>query len=327
MGSQNVISTSIYATADDKDMELAYVGNGFTDSLFLEPVTLDEIMKIVSSLKETATGYDDISAMFPKMSAEYICNSLAHICNLSFSGVFPDSLNIANVIPLFKSDDPMCFNNYRPVSLLSNLSKVFEILMFNRLMNFLEKFQILYENQFGFRKDCSTHMALLTLVDKLTQALENGEYVVGVFLDFSKAFDTVDHSILLEKLFHYGIRVSAYSWFQSYLSNRSQCATYDGVKSSLGSIKCGVPQGSILEPLLFLLYINDLSFVCKYTFPVLFADDTNLFISGKDVPSLSQMMTSELGKISEWLKVNRLSLNIKKRITLYFQVEKGHQML
>ena len=137
-------------------------------------------------------------------------------------------------------------------------------------------------------------MALLTLVDELIQALENGEYVVGVFLDFSKAFDTVDHSILLEKLFHYGIRGSAYSWFQSYLSNRSQC----GVKSSLGSIKCGVPQGSILGPLLFLLYINDLSFVCKYTFPVLFADDTNLFLSGKDVSSLSQMMTSELGKIS-----------------------------
>ena len=296
-----------------------YMGESIKKSLFLEPVTFDETMKIVSSLKETATGYDDINAMFLKMSAEYICNPLAHICNLSFQeGVFPDSLKIANVIPLYKSDDPMFFNNYRPVSLLSVLSKVFERLMYNRLMNFLEKIEILYENQFGFRKDCSTHMALLTLVDKLIQALENGEYVVGVFLDFSKAFDTVDHSILLEKLFHYGIQGSAYSWFQSYLSNRSQCVTYDGVESSLGSIKCGVPQGSILGPLLFLLYINDLSFVCKYTFPVLFADDTNLFLSGKDVSSLSQMMTSELGEISEWLKVNKLSLNIKKTHYIVF---------
>ena len=304
-----------------------YMGESIKESLFLEPVTLDKIMKIVSSLKETATCYDDISAMFLKMSAEYICNPLAHICNLSFSeGVFPDSVKIANVIPLYKSDDPMCFNNYWPVSLLSILSKVFERLVYNRLMNCLEKFQILYENQFGLRKDCSTHMALLTLVDKLIQALENGEYVVGVFLDFFKAFDTVDHSILLDKLFHYGIRGSAYSWFQSYLSNRSQCVTYDGVKSSLGSIKCGVPQGSILGPLLFLLYINDLYFVCKYTFPVLFADDTNLFISGKDVSSLSQMMTSELGKIFEWLKVNESSLNIKKTHYIVFSGGKGHQM-
>ena len=150
-------------------------------------------MKIVSSLKEAATGYDDISAMFLKMSAEYVCNPLAHICNLWFSeGLFPDSLKIANVIPLYKSDDPLCFNNYRPVSLLRILSKVFERLMYNRHMNSFEKFQILNENQFGFRKDCSTHTARLTIVDKLIQALENGEYVLGVFLDFSKAFDTVD---------------------------------------------------------------------------------------------------------------------------------------
>ena len=110
-------------------------------------------------------------------------------------------------------------------------------------------------------------------MDNLIQALDNREYVLGVFLDFSKAFDTVDHSILLDKLYHYGVRGCAYHWFQSYLSNRSQRVTYDGVKSSLGFIKCGVPQGSILGPLLFLLYINDLSPVCKHAFPILFADE------------------------------------------------------
>ena len=137
-------------------------------------------------------------------------------------------------------------------------------------------------------------------------------------MDFSKAFDTVDHSILLDKLYHYGVRGCAYHWFQSYLSNRSQRVTYDGVKSSLGFIKCGVPQGSILGPLLFLLYINDLSSVCKHAFPILFADDTNLFLSGKDGSSLSQTMTSELAQISDWLKANKLSLNIKKTHYMLF---------
>ena len=250
---------------------------------------------------------------------EYIGIPLSHICNLSFlEGVFPDSLKIANVIPLYKAEDPMCFNNYRPVSLLCILSKVFERLMYNRLIKFLDKFKILYEHQFGFRKGCSTHTALLALVDNLIQALDNGEYVLGVFLDFSKAFDTVDHSILLDKLYHYGVRGCAYHWFQSYLSNRSQRVTYDGVKSSLGFIKCGVPQGSILGPLLFLLYINDLSSVCKHTFPILFADDTNLFLSGKDGSSLSQKMTSELAQISDRLKANKLSLNIKKTHYMLF---------
>ena len=183
--------------------------------------------------------------------------------------------------------------------------------MYDRIIKFLEKFKILYEHQFGFKKGCSTHTALLALVHNLIQALDNGEYILGVFLDFSKAFDTVDHSILLDKLYHYGVRGCAYHWFQSYLSNRSQSVTYDGVKSSLGFIKGGVPQGSILGPLLFLLYINDLSSVCKHTFPILFADDTNLFLSGKDGSSLSQTMASELAQISDWLKANKLSLNIK----------------
>ena len=167
---------------------------------------MNEVKEIVLMLKETATGYDDIGAVFLKMSAEYIGNPLSHICNVSFlEGVFPDSL--AKVIPLIKTEDPMCFNNYRPVSLLCILSKVFERLMYNRLIKFLENFKILYEHQFGFRKGCSTHTALLAHVDDLIQALDKGEYVLGVFFDFSRAFDTVDHSISLDKLYHYGVRV------------------------------------------------------------------------------------------------------------------------
>ena len=190
--------------------------------------------------------------------------------------------------------------------------------MYTRLFDFLENFKILYSNQFGFRKDHSTYMALMILMDKITKSLENGEFVVGVFLDFSKAFDTVNHDILLTKLHHYGINGSAMKWFQSYLSDIYQYVAYNGVESSKKSIKCGVPQDSILGLLLFLIYINDLSTVCNYMMPLLFADDTNLFFSGHDISKVQQELEADLNKISEWLKVNKLSLNIKKTHFIVF---------
>ena len=150
-----------------------------------------------------------------------INSPLVHICNLSLQQrLFPDELKIANVLPLYKTCDPCVFNNYRPVSLLCVLSKVYEKIMYNRLIIFLENYDILFANQFGFRKLHSSYMALMVLTDKLIKSLENGEFVIGVYLDFSKAFATVDHEILLSKLSHYGIRGNSLKWFQSYLSNR-----------------------------------------------------------------------------------------------------------
>ena len=150
-------------------------------------------------------------------------------------------------------------------------------------------------------------MALLSFIDKVIQAIEKGEYAIGVFLDFSKAFDTVDHDILLDKLDHYGIRGCALSWFKSYLSCRTQYITYNGNESNRQMIKCGVPQGSILGPLLFRIYINDLCSVCKNTIPVLFADNTNLFSSGVDATGLQDGVNHDLAVITKWLKVNKLT--------------------
>ena len=168
-------------------------------------------------------------------------------------------------------------------------------------------------------------MALMILVNNLIKSLENGKYYLGIFLDFSKAFDTVNHTILLTKLYHYGIRGPAFTWFQSYLSDRQQFVTYNVIQSSMKVVKCGVPQGSILGPILFLLYINDLANICRNTLPFLFADDTILFISGTGLTQIEEMLNLELREISLWLKVNKLSFNVKKTHYMLFTNKRSYK--
>ena len=173
--------------------------------------------------------------------------------NLSITqGIFPKQLKLPKVIPLFKSGDHMTFSNYRPVSVLPLFTKILENLMYTRLLSFISKYRLLYSNQFGFRRGHSPDLALICLVDKISNALENGEYVLGLFLDFSKALDTVNHNILLIKLEYLGIRDISLQWFKSYLSDREQYVVYNECNSTRQLMTCGVPQGSILEPLLFL---------------------------------------------------------------------------
>ena len=179
----------------------------------------------------------------------------------------------------------MFFNNYRPISLLSVFSKIIERLMYSRLLNFINKHKIFNKLQFGFRNNHLTFMALVILVENLVNALDNGKCAVGIFLDFQKAFDTVDHGILLDKLYCYGIRGIAHERFISYLSSRQQSVMYNGHESEFKMMRCGVPQGSILGPLLFLLYINDLTavsiFLCQYfllMIPIFFALELTLKI-------------------------------------------------
>ena len=286
-------------------------------------VSEDEIFKIITNFKDSAAGWDGIKPSVIKHVKNSVLQPLAHICNLSFTtGRFPNALKIANVIPIYKSSDEMEFSNYRPVSILPVFSKILERLMYNRLIQYINDNNLLYKFQFGFQKGKSTSMALMMLVDKISEALDKGEMVIGVFLDFSKAFDTVDHDILIEKMNIYGIRGIYNQWFRDYLSNRKQFVTYNKFQSESSAIKCGVPQGSILGPLLFLLYINDLSTVSSALLSILFADDTNMFISGRNIQGMCDQMNSDLKVIENWLYCNKLSLNVLKTHYMIFTPRK-----
>ena len=295
-----------------------------TDNLVMDGVFAEEVIKIITNLKEGSSGWDDISASVIKKTYRSFIEPITHILNISITkGIFPNELKVAKVIPLFKSGDTMLFSNYRPVSVLPVFSKILERLMYNRLLDFINKNNILYLYQFGFRANHSPNLALLFLVDKLSNALESGDYVLGLFLDFSKAFDTVNHDILYFKLEHYGIRGTALDMFKSYLSNRYQYVVYNDVQSEHKNITCGVPQGSILGPLLFLLYINDLAVVSTKLFSLLFADDSNMFLTGKDPNELIRIMNSEIVHVVDWLRINKLSLNLKKTHFIIFRKPKA----
>ena len=294
-----------------------------TNSIFIKPVIEKEVENLIKSLKTTAAGWDSISSNIVKSMYNSFITPLTHVLNLSITqGVFPNCMKIAKVLPLFKSGDKTNILNYRPISILPVFSKILERLMYNRLLVFIDKHGLLYRNQFGFRTKHSTALALTVLVDKITNTFDTQDHMVGVFLDFSKAFDTVDHHILLDKLAHYGIRGLALQWITSYLTSRVQYVCFDNICSDRESIVCGVPQGSILGPLLFLLYINDISNVSDKVFSILFADDSNVFCTGKNIYEVINNMNRELNKIIIWLHTNKLTLNVDKSNYIIFSRQK-----
>ena len=228
------------------------------------------------------------------------------------TGQFPDKLKLAKTMPLYKKGSTLNMNNYRPISLLSIFSKIYENIMYARFYQFLEKSHLVFSLQFGFRAKHSTNHALISITETIKESIDNNKFGCGVFLDLRKAFDTVNHKILLAKLQHYGVREMAFNWFQSYLTNRRQYVEVNGTSSDVLDVMCGVPQGSVLGPLLFLIFVNDLPAVCKRLKFYLFDDDTNIYFESDSLDLLEETMNKELRKIDKWLTTNRLALNVDK---------------
>ena len=283
--------------------------NSFSANL----VTTNEVLLEISKLKtKKVPGDDNIRPDLIKLCADILSQPLTHIYNCSIrTGIFPDIRKIAKVIPVFKQGDHSDRGNYRPISLLSCFEKIFERHMANRINVFLAKNNLLYRLQSGFREGHSTLHTLIEVMNEVYQNLDRNNFVIGVFLDLKKAFDTIDHKILLQKLEYYGFRGIINQWFQSYLQNRQQYVLVNGIKSSTEVIEVGVPQGSVLGPILFYIYVNDMHQATNLR-PRLFADGTNIFSFGSDLQPLTETTNAEPSKIDSWLKSNKLILSIEK---------------
>ena len=299
----------------------SFLGSPNNKSIFLKPCTAIEVLEIINSLKSSKScGPNSISTNLLIEFANFLIYPLVSIINLSLKqGIFPSLNKEADVCPIHKKNEKYKCENYRPISLLPNISKIFECVMYSRLDNFLDLSDTIYTFQFGFRKNYSTNHALLSIVEQIKAALDKKMFSCGVFIDLEKAFDTVNHQILISKLYHYGIRGVANKWFTSYLSNRFQKVSLNGESSKRLPITCGIPQGSILGPLLFLIYINDMHLSVEHSVIYHFADDTNLLYSCKTFKNLRKRVNRDLQLPYDWLCANRLSLNTGKTEFIVFR--------
>ena len=281
-------------------------------SFVMSAVTETQVSSLFKGLSDNKTSLD-IPNKLIKAAALPLSKPLTYIYNLSIeTGIVPDVLKISQVTPVFKSGDATNPSNYRPIATLSPFSKVLERLIYDQLYAFVEKHHILYNYQFGFRKGYSTEQAILEITDNLKLAIDKRQVTCGLFLDLSKAFDTVNHRILLSKLYLYGIRGVPHRWFESYLHNRKQYVKIESTKSDNENITCGIPQGSTLGPLLFLLYVNDLPNCTDKLSVRSFADDTNFFFSSDNLQYLESVMNHEIKLIYKYCALNRLSINFSK---------------
>lgn len=283
-------------------------------SFFLKPISECDVLRTIENLKKTGSmDVYEINSLIIRDLKENFVPPLTDLFNKCIQlGIFPTSLKLSKVIPVFKKGDPNDPSDYRPISLIPIIGKIFEYLIKEQLSDYFESLQCLCDGQFGFRPGCSTIHAVSRVVHGVVECFEKGEHVGLTLCDLSKAFDCVSHELLLEKLFRYGVRGLPLRLLQSYLHNRQQSVYVNGSKSCFETIKCGVPQGSVLGPLLFVIYINDLY---HYVSPVkctLYADDTSFIVSNKDIVSLNNSLIKLNTEANSWFENNTLKLNVEK---------------
>ena len=270
--------------------------------------------------QDKSYGFYSFPVSILKYANEILSEVLSNIFNKSIElGTFPSKLKMTKVVPIFKSDDETDPNNYRRTSLLSCFNRIFQKLAFKRLKSFIDERKVISSSQYGFRQGHSTEHPILDIVNAIQSNMDAGKFSCGVFVDLKKAFDTVDHGILLQKLAHHGFRGLINDWFRSYLLKRAQETVVGNRSSNKSFITCGVPQGSLLGPLLFLLYVNDIYCSSKKLNLYLFADDTNILHSHKDLKTLEKEMNVELHNVYQWLVSNKLTLNLKKTNFVIFR--------
>ena len=300
-----------------------YLFNPTEKSFNFEPIDTNTIIKTIDSLKLThSVGYDRMSCKLLKLVKHELAIPLKLIINQSFeSAVFPSLLKIAKIKPIHKKDSVHLLNNYRPISLLPIISKVFERIMYNQIFNHFTQNKLFYNSQYGFRQKHSTELASIEVVQTIINIMDKNELPLNIYIDLSKAFDSLNHKILLDKLKHYGIRGKSNDLLKNYLNERVQYVELNETRSNFCKIRCGVPQGSILGPLLFIIYVNDIINITQLLHPILYADDITLMTSINPTGERKEVVTAinkELNDIYDWLKTNKLSLNVAKTKCMVF---------
>ena len=315
------LSDQIHSEASSQDYLLEH--NKPNVNFNFIPVNETYIDNIINKFKnKSSCGYDNFSNKHNKYAQNVLTKPLTLLINQCLqTGIYPSQLKMSRIKPLFKSGDKSLFSNYRPISLLPSLSKIFERVIFDQLLGYFTNNNLLCLDQFGFRPGHSTELAALRLVDHLITQMDRCKIPTNIYIDLSKAFDTLNHSILLEKLQYYDVTGTSLSLLDNYLSDRCQYVKYNGHRSNTLPITTGVPQGSVLGPLLFLIYINELPMVSDVFNRWMYADDTTLYCN-IDQNVSEEVINNELSKVSQWLVANKLSINVTKTKYMVFHLDK-----